>query len=325
MEWKTRITELFGCKYPILQGALTGLGNWEFAAAISNTGAHGTITAAASHTPEKLREDIRRYRDATDDKPVSVNITVGSCPHEDEMVDAALNEGIQVVETAAFNADKHGKRIKEAGSKWLHKTATVKHALHAEEHGADAVIIVGLEGIGFKNISQLTTMTTLLWAKKQIKVPIVIAGGLGDAYTFLGALAMGADGIMMGTRFMATKECPLSDHRKEAMVKAPPDHPQLKYACLAMPEPKAYEEVMKLRDQMPLEKWLPRLERVMLKETGWKDVPVMWAESSVQYLSGLQSMSVATIDDIPTCKELIDSIIHGAEEILDSWEFLKTR
>jgi nitronate monooxygenase len=327
MEWKTRITELLGCKYPILQGAFAGLGDWKFAAAVSNTGAHGNITAAVSRTPEKLREDIRSYRDATDDKPVSVNISVGNCPHEDEMLEAALDEGVQVIETAVYNADKHGKRIKEAGRKWIHKAATLKHALHAEEQGADAVIIVGLEGIGYKNINQLTTMTTLLWAKKFIKVPIVIAGGLGDERTFLGALAMGADGIMMGTRFMATKECPVADRHKEAMVKTPPDHPQLKYTCLAMPEPKAYEEVMELRDQIPLEEWLPKLERVMLKETGWKDAPLMYdmSHNHFEYMSGMHSMSVATIDSIPTCKELVDSIVHGAEEILDRLEFLKTR
>ncbi|MEK7848402.1 MAG: nitronate monooxygenase, partial [Chloroflexota bacterium] len=147
MKWKTRVTELLGCEYPILQGALSRIGNWKFAAAVSNAGAHGCLTAAVSLTPDRLREDIRRCRDATD-KPFSVNLTVGMCPHIDEMLDVCLDEGVEVIETAVFNADPIGKRVKEAGRKWVHKTATVRHALHAEKNGADALILVGLEGIG---------------------------------------------------------------------------------------------------------------------------------------------------------------------------------
>ena len=176
------------------------IGNWQFAAAVSEAGAHGCLTAAVSLTPQRLRDDIRRCRDATD-KAFSVNITVGMCPHIDEMLDVCLEEGVEVIETAVFNADKYGERIKAAGRKWVHKTATLKHALHAEAHGADALILVGLEGIGFKNVQQLPTMTTIAWASKKTKVPVIGVGGIGDARTFLGALALGAEGVMMGTAF----------------------------------------------------------------------------------------------------------------------------
>jgi len=321
MQWKTRITELLGCKYPILQGALSRFGNWQFAASVSETGAHGCLTAAVSRTPEQLREDIHRCREATSE-PFSVNVSVGNCPRIDEMLDVILDENIHVVETAVYIPEKYGKRIKEAGRKWIHKTATIRHALHAEAHGADAVIIVGLEGVGYKNIAQLPTMVTAVLAARQIKVPLVIAGGIGDARGLLAALAAGADGIMMGTRFMATAECPVPDRYKKNMVELSADHPKLRHRILAEPDPKEYEEVLKLRNQIPLERWLPRLERVMLKDPDWEEAPVMW-ESPVEYLGGLVSMAVGVINDIPTCKELIDRIIRDAEEIVGRWQFLK--
>ena len=321
MRWKTKVTELLDCEYPILQGALSRIGNWKFAAAVSESGAHGCLTAAVSLTPQKLREDIQRCREATD-KPFSVNITVGMCPHIDEMLDVCLEEGVEVIETAVFSADPYGKRIKEAGRKWIHKTATLKHALHAQKQGADAVIMVGLEGIGFKNILQLPTMTTIAWASSQIKIPLIAAGGIGDARTFLGALALGAEGVMMGTAFMATKECPITDRFKERMVSAYPDNPHLRTTVLAPPNPKDYEGVMAKRGEMPLEKWLTALERVMLKHDDWELAPEMWNED-YDRLSSLMSFAVTYIERIPTIKEFVEGIIKGAEEIMAKWEFIK--
>ena len=321
MEWKTRLTEVIGGKYPILQGALSRIGNWKFAAAVSEAGAHGTLTAAVSMTPDKLRDDIKRLRDATD-KPFSVNITVGMCPHIDEMLEVCLEEDVEVIETAVFNADKYGKRIKEAGRKWIHKTATLKHALHAEKHGADALILVGLEGIGFKNVLQLPTMTTIAWAARRIKVPIVAAGGIGDARTFLGAMALGAEGVMMGTAFMATQECPISDRFKKKMVQIDPDNPYFRNTVLAPPNPKEYEAVMKKRSEMPLERWLTALERVMLKHDDWELAPEMWNED-YDRLSALTSFAATYVEQIPTVKEFVDGIINGAGDIIAGWQFLK--
>lgn len=321
MKWKTRLTELLNCDYPILQAALSRIGNWKFAAAVSEAGAHGCLTAAVSMTPEKLREDIRRCKDATD-KDFSVNITVGMCPHIDEMLDVVLDEEIEVIETAVFTADEYGKRIKDAGRKWIHKTATLKHALHAQKQGADALILVGLEGIGFKNIQQLPTMTTIAWASRHINVPIIAAGGIGDARTFLGSLALGAEGVMMGTAFMATRECPISGRFKEKMVNAFPDNPHLRNRVLAPPNPGAYEAVMKKRDEMPLPNWLTALERVMLKHDDWEIAPEMWNED-YDRLSSMMSFGVTYVDKIPTVKEFVDNIIEGADNIINGWEFLK--
>lgn len=323
MEWKTRVTELLGCKYPILQGAFAGFGNWQFAAAAAEAGAHGVITASTSRTPEKLREDIRRCRDATDGS-FGVNLTIGPTSLQaEEMLEVCIEEGVQV-ETAAYKPDSLAPRIKEAGLTWVHKTARVKDALHAERLGADAVIVVGLEGTGFKNPEQLPTMTTTIWGTRVLEVPFIAAGGIGDAHGFLGALGMGADGIMMGTAFMATKECPINDAAKEAMIEAHPDNPQLRNRVLGSVDPKAYDEVMKLRDKVPFDDWMQMLERVNLKDPNWRGTSSSTPDTLDPRLR-MVSFAVGVIDHVPTVKEFIDSIIQGAEEILDSWQFLKTR
>jgi NAD(P)H-dependent flavin oxidoreductase YrpB (nitropropane dioxygenase family) len=188
MEWKTRITDLLGCKYPVLQGAFAGFGNWEFAASVANTGAHGMITASVSGTPEKLREDILKCREATGGT-FSLNFTLSHSLPWKEMLEVCIEEGVPL-ETAAYKPDDLVPRIKEAGLTWIHKAARVKDAIRAAKLGADAVIIVGLEGTGFKSPEQLTTMLSLGWALREIDVPVIAAGGIGDARGLLGTLGM---------------------------------------------------------------------------------------------------------------------------------------
>jgi nitronate monooxygenase len=210
MKWKTSITELLSCKYPIMQGAMAGYGTWKFAAAVAEAGGHGILTASVSRTTEMLWEDIRRCRDATASSPGSfgVNLSIGTgVSHIEKMLEVCIEEGVQV-ETSAYKPDSLVPRIKESGVTWIHKVARVGDAIHAEKLGADAVIIVGLEGAGLKNPEQLPTMISTIWAKREVKIPVIAAGGIRDARGFLGAMSMGADGIMMGTAFMATKECP---------------------------------------------------------------------------------------------------------------------
>lgn len=326
MEWRTRVTELLGCRYPILQGAFGGFGNWQFAAAVAEAGAYGTITASVSGTPEQLREDIRKCRDATDgtDGSFGVNLSIGSLPQFEEMLEVCIEEAVPV-ETARYKPDAWAPRIKEGGLKWIHKAARVSDAVHAESLGADAVIIVGLEGVGFKNPVQLPTIITATWGARQIKIPFIVAGGLGDARGFLGALSMGADGIMMGTAFMITKECPIDEAEKEAMAEVSPDNPQFRYRILATGDPKLYEEAMGMRDKVSLSEWLRMLERVRLADADWRDPATDTRERRRASSSRLGSLAVAVIDHVPTVKELIDGIIQGAEERLDSLQFLKTR
>jgi len=326
MEWKTAMTELLGCRYPIMQGAMAGLGNWEFAAAVARAGGHGILTASVSRTPERLREDITRCREAVAGSSGSfgVNLTLGICPRIKEMLEVCIEEGIQV-ETAAYKPDELALRIKESGLTWIHKSARVKDALHAEKLGADAVIVVGIEGIGFKSPEQLPTMITTVWAKNVLKVPFIAAGGIGDARGFMGALGMGADGVMMGTAFMATEECPMKASAKEAMVRARPDDPELRKRVLSPPDMTVYNEILKMRKDLPLEKWLPRLEQVFYQESGARSRQADASEPSGDRLSKVVSLAAGFLDSVPTVKGFIDRVINEAENLLGSYTFLKAR
>jgi len=294
MEWKTRITEFLGCKYPILQGAMAQLGHWEFAASVARAGAHGTITSSVARTPERLREYIRRCKEATAGSPgtFGVNLSIGLVPDIEKMLEVCIEEKVPV-ETSVYKPDALAPRIKAGGLKWIHKAARVKDAIHAQEVGADAIIMVGLEGAGIKNPEQLPTLTTVIWARREIKVPLIAAGGIGDAHGFLAALGMGADAIMMGSVFLATRECPIKDTIKEAITQLTLDDPELRQRVMVPGPPRRPTDA-------PTE-----------------PVATDWSRSV--------SFVVGVIDSVPTVKELIDSIIHGAEDILNSWEFLKTR
>ena len=321
MEWKTRITEMLGVEYPIISGAYGGFGTSEMAAPVSEAGGLGIITAHVLKTPEGLREDIQKARSMTD-KPIGVNFSIGMFPEEDAMVEVAIEEGISVAETSVFKAVKQGNRLKQAGVKWIHKVATVKHALIAEQQGVDAVVIVGMEGTGFKSVDQLPTLIGISWAAKQIKIPIIAAGGISDARTFLAALAMGAEGVYIGTAFMATQECPIPDKHKEYLLNTRPDDPKLMYKVLAPPDPKDMERVMKLRGQIPHGEWMAKLERVLLKEDPDEEQDFE-AEAVLKLAPG--SLAVSGIDSIPTVREFIESMIHGAEDIFTKGVFAGIR
>lgn len=323
MEWKTRVTQLLGCKYPILEGAYAKQGGWKFAAAAANAGAYGLITGSVARTPEKLREYIHKCRDATDGS-FGVNLSIGICPRVEEMLEICIEENVPV-ETSVFMPDLLAPRIKEAGLKWIHKVARVKDALHAEKLGADAIIIVGLEGTGFKQVEQMPTMFSTILAKKEIKVPVIAAGGFAEARGFLSALAMGADGIMMGTAFMATQEFPLSSNAKAAIIKADPYSVELRNRVIGPVDHVAYAEVMKLREQLPLDQWLQMLERVNLKDPDWKNLSRHGGDQEDVAQLKVVSLAAAMIDRISPVKEFIDGIINDAEELLNSYRFLNTR
>jgi len=288
MEWKTKITDLLGCRYPILQGAMERLGVWQFAAAMAEAGAHGTITASVSKTPEQLRDDIRRCKDATNGT-FGVNLSIGICPQIDEMLEVCIAEQVPV-ETALYKPDVLAARIKQSGLKWIHKSARVRDAVHAQELGVDAVILVGLEGGGFKNPAQLPTLTTLLHGVRRLSVPVIAAGGIGDAHGFLGALALGAEGVMMGSAFMTTKESPISQKYKEAMIGLNLDDPEFRNRVMT---PRIFD---------------PKAPRQAAEDINWADAV---------------SFSVAGIDQILSVKELLEKITSEAETILKGWRFLK--
>lgn len=229
MIWNTRITKVTGIQYPIIMGAFVGLGRAEFAASFSNAGGLGILTAINFKTVNKFQEEIEKMKKLTD-QPYGVNFSVmppqilertGRGRTEDsylDYVDIAIDAGIKVCTTSAYKASKIGKKLHDAGCYWFHKCATMKHALSAEKAGADAVTIVGLEGTGFKNPLQNTTLVNMTMARKLLKIPVIAAGGIGDARGFLAALAMGAEAVCFGTAIIPTRESPASDSWKNALL-----------------------------------------------------------------------------------------------------------
>lgn len=316
--WETRVTKMLGIEYPIIQGAFGSFGTSALAVPVSEAGGLGMITATALRTPEGLRQDIRRAKSLTD-KPFGVNLTLMGCPNVDEMREVIIEEGVPVVETAAYRADNHGKLLQAAGIKWIHKVATMKHALAVEEQGADAVIIVGLEGAGFKSTLQLPTLISITWAVRRLKIPVIAAGGIADGRGLMAALAMGAEAVYLGTAFMATKECPISERHKQSMAEADPTEPKYRERCLAPPKPEELAKVMNQRGSVPAEKWLASLERVMLKDSP--DMPDITEENlEEEVLRSLPgSLAVAVIDKVVTVRELIENMISEAEEIRRRW------
>lgn len=318
MNWKTRVTGLLGSRYPIIQGAFGGFGTSAIAAPVSAAGGFGMITASAFRDPEDLREDIRRARSMTD-SPFGVNLSVGMCPRIDEMRDVAIEERVPVIFTSAYRADNHGRRIQDAGLKWVHKVASVKHALSAERQGVDAVVIVGLEGSAFKSITQLPTLVSITTAVRQMSLPVIAAGGIGDARGIVAALAMGAEGVYMGTRFMATEECPISARYKQKLVQAEPWEPEFRNRCLAPPRPEEYEKVMRDRGKIPQDQWLQRLEQVMFDQVPGDvaDSADDWGTEIALKIAG-GSLAVGLIDRVVSVRELTDTLVREAEQILGS-------
>jgi NAD(P)H-dependent flavin oxidoreductase YrpB (nitropropane dioxygenase family) len=223
MKWNTLITQITKTKYPLIMGAFAGLGKTDLAAAFSNAGGLGIITAL-NYKLEEFKSELKRMKQLTD-KPFGINLTV--IPQADNLVssqltqedylnyvEAALNF-TNIFTTSAYQANFIGKRVKEAGCYWFHKCVLMRHAISVEKEGVDAITLMGMESSGFKNPYQQTTLVNLTMAKQLLKVPIIAAGGIGDARGFLGALAMGAEAVCLGTAILTTKESPLQEELKK--------------------------------------------------------------------------------------------------------------
>lgn len=226
MIWKTKITQLLGIKYPLIMGAFGGWAKSKFASIFSNAGGLGIIAALNFPKLEDFKKDIQNMQNLTS-KSFGINLSLPHHKLDDQSeaektkkryldyIEIALNQDCKIFTTSGYKASFLGKRVHDAGGLWFHKCVLVKHAISAEEEGADGVTIVGLEGTGFKNPSTNTTLINITMAKKLLKIPIIAAGGIGDARGFLGALSMGADGVCLGTALMATEECPVPQKIKE--------------------------------------------------------------------------------------------------------------
>ena len=314
--FKTRVTEMLGIEYPIIAGGMMWLSRAEFAAAVSNAGGLGIITSANLRTAPKLREEIRKARSLTD-KPLGVNINlfsraVAMWPN-DEFVEVVIDEGIEMVETSGVRSpEEYIPRLRQGNVKVLHKVATVRHALKAEQVGADLVGIVGIENGGAVGMDDVTTMVLIPVAANTLTVPIVAGGGIGDARGFVAALALGAEGVVIGTRFMATQECPAHPAFKEWMIRSKETDTLLVERSIRnthrVLKNKAAEKVLELETRgAPIEEFLPLI--------GGEANEKMFLKGDLDAGIAHCGQVVGLINYIPTVKELIEDIVNGAQAV----------
>ena len=314
---KTAITELFGIQHPIIQGGMHFVGFAELAAAVSNAGGLGIITGLTQKTPELLAKEIARCHDMTD-KPFGVNLTflpTFAKPPYPEYIAAIKEGGIKAVETAGRSPEEYMPALKAAGIKVIHKCTSVRHSLKAERIGCDAVSVDGFECGGHPGEDDVPNMILLPRAADELKIPFVASGGMADARSLVAALAMGASGMNMGTRFIATKEAPVHDNVKQALVKATELDTRLIMRAL-----RNTERVLR-NDAVDR---LIEIERAKGKDLKIEDIhdqvagvyPRVMLEGDMDAGAWSCGMMVGLINDIPTVKELIDRIMRDAERII---------
>ena len=314
---KTRITELFGIQHPIIQGGMHFVGFAELAAAVSNAGGLGLITVLTQGTPEKLAKEIARCREMTD-KPFGVNLTflpALSQPDYPGYIKAIIEGGVKAVETAGNNPQRWMAGLKEAGIKVIHKCTAVRHALKAQSIGCDAVSVDGFECGGHPGEDDIPNMILLPRAADELKIPFVASGGMADARSLVAALAMGADGMNMGTRFIATKEAPVHENVKQAIVAAS----ELDTRLIMRPLRNTERVLVNAGVERLLEK-----ERELGSALKFEDImgevagvyPRIMLEGDMDAGAWSCGMVAGLIHDIPTCKELIDRIMSEATQII---------
>jgi len=314
---KTRITELFGIQHPIIQGGMHFVGFAELAAAVSNAGALGIITGLTQRTPADLANEIRRCRELTD-KPFGVNLTflpTVASPDYPGYIRAIIEGGVKIVETAGNNPQKWMPALHEAGIKVIHKCTSVRHSLKAEAIGCDAVSVDGFECGGHPGEDDVPNFILLPRAAEELKIPFVASGGMADGRSLVAAMALGADGMNMGTRFMATKEAPIHDNVKQAIVAAS----ELDTRLVMRPLRNTERVLRNAAVDRLLEK-----ERELGASIKFEDIieqvagvyPKIMKEGAMDAGAWSCGMVAGLIRDVPSCRELVDRIMAQAESII---------
>jgi NADH:quinone reductase (non-electrogenic) len=314
---KTRITELFGIQHPIIQGGMHFVGYAQLAAAVSNAGGLGIITGLTQRTPAALAEEIRRCREMTD-KPFGVNLTflpIVNAPDYPGYIKAIIDGGVKVVETAGNNPQKWLPGLKEAGVKVIHKCTAVRHALKAEAIGCDAVSVDGFECGGHPGEDDIPNFILLPRAAEELKIPFVASGGMADGRSLVAALALGADGMNMGTRFIATKEAPVHENVKQAIVAAS----ELDTRLVMRPLRNTERVLANAAVDRLLEK-----ERSLGAALKFEDIieevagvyPRIMQQGDMDAGAWSCGMVAGLIRDVPTVKELVDRIMAEAEGLI---------
>ena len=314
--FKTRITELFGIEYPIIQGALGGgLSRAELVSAVSNAGGLGTITSLNYATAGELRQEIKKTKSMTD-KPFAVNVTLLPTMREvnyEEYFSAAIEEGVNIIETSGRSPEPYMKLLKSAGTRVMHKAGSAKHAATAERIGVDAVSIVSFEAAGHPLPDDVASSVLIPACVDEVKIPVIAAGGIADARGFVSALALGASGVLLGTRFTISKECSLHDRAKEWLLQLSVADTMLIHKAINNTERVVKtdfaQKVLDMEDKgTPLEEILSMISGEKVRE-AYNSGDISDALFTVGQVVGL-------VHDIPTVKEIIDSIISEARVII---------
>lgn len=314
---KTRITELFGIQHPIIQGGMHYVGFAELAAAVSNAGGLGIITGLTQRTPELLAKEIAKCREMTD-KPFGVNLTflpVLTAPDYPGYIKAIIEGGVKAVETAGNNPQKWLPALHEAGIKVIHKCTSVRHSLKAQAIGCDAVSVDGFECGGHPGEDDVPNFILLPRAADELEIPFVASGGMADGRSLVAALALGAEGMNMGTRFIATVEAPVHQNVKDAIVAAS----ELDTRLVMRPLRNTERVLRNAAVDRLIEK-----EKSLGAALKFEDIidevagvyPKIMLDGTMDAGAWSCGMVAGLIDDVPTVKVLIDRIMAEAEAII---------
>ncbi|MFV0680035.1 NAD(P)H-dependent flavin oxidoreductase [Ottowia sp.] len=314
---KTRITELFGIQHPIIQGGMHFVGKAELVSAVSNAGGLGMITALTQKTPELLAKEIARCRDMTD-KPIGVNLTflpTFSKPPYPEYIQAIIEGGVKAVETAGRSPEEHMPALKAADIKVIHKCTSVRHALKAEKIGCDAISVDGFECGGHPGEDDVPNFILLPRAAEELKIPFVASGGMADGRSLVAAMALGAEGMNMGTRFIATQEAPVHDNVKQAIVAASELDTRLIMRSLRNTERVINNAGVERLSAIEREKGdALKIEDIIDQVAGI--YPRVMEQGDMDAGAWSCGMVAGLVHDIPSCQMLIDRIMIEAETII---------
>ena len=315
---KTRITELFGIRHPIIQGGMHHVGYAELAAAVSNAGGLGIITGLTQPTPEDLSREIARCAEMTD-QPFGVSLTFlpsFKAPPYPDYIQAIVDGGVKVVETAGRSPEQYMPQLKAAGIKVIHKCTSVRHALKAEKIGCDAVSVDGFECGGHPGEDDLPNFILLPRAAEELTIPFVASGGMADGRSLVAAMALGAEGMNMGTRFLATTDAPIHNNVKQAIVEADELQTRLIMRNLRNTERvmnnAAVEEIIRIEHAKAGTETIDDIRHLV---TGVKGRLVL-QEGKMDEAAWSCGMVAGLIHDIPSCEELIGRIMDEADNII---------
>ena len=314
---KTRITDLFGIEHPVIQGGMQWVGYAELVSAVSNAGALGILTALTQPTPEDLAREIERTREMTD-KPFGVNLTVLPTinpPPYEEYAQAIVGSGIKIVETAGRSPEPFMELFKEYDVKVIHKCTSVRHALKAQSVGVSAITIDGFECAGHPGEDDIPSLVLLPQAAEALDVPVAGCGGFSDAKSMVAALALGGEAIVMGTRFMATKEAGIHQNVKEKMTEADELSTNLMFRTMhntaRVFKNSVSDQVVEIESSGSA-----TFEDVKDLVAGQRG-RVVFEDGDLEHGIWSAGISVARVKDVPTCKEMVSRLVSEAEEIID--------